>query len=140
MNGVGMNLARGDQRPAAGSEFVRECGAVVLDSSFGIVRSESKIECVAAVGTRRPCCARGESVDEPGNFAEACGAKNVEFGLLGNLLRNLLGNPGRHPTMLPGGPALAHHGQKFFFICAHLLYQHLIASIFVGGCPEHHFS
>ena len=51
-------------------------------------------------------------MDEPGNFGEVCGAKNVEFGLLGNLFGNLLGNRCQHPSMLPEATENSRHRGK----------------------------
>jgi hypothetical protein len=33
---------------------------------------------------------------------------------------------------------LTHSGEKLFLIRLHLLYQRLIAGVFMGVCPEHH--
>jgi hypothetical protein len=119
---------------------MRKRGAVACDGGFEVVLRESQVECLAAIGARKSSLTRRESVDEPGKFAQVCGAKNFEFGLLRNLLWNLLRNLDRHLSMLTVSPALAHSSQKLFPVRSHLTDQRLITGIFVRGGPEHHFS
>jgi len=92
-----VNLPHGHKRPRAaaiGSEACHERCAVALDRGLCIGLGEAEVEGVAAVGPRVAALARGESVDQPGNFFEAVGFEDLEFGLGGD--------PGRDRFILAG--------------------------------------
>lgn len=104
MNDVGMNLAQRDQGPRLGASFLalisvaeraQKSGAVALDRGFGVVFGEPKIEGFIPIAARGSSQARGKSVDEPGEFAEARSVKNAELALPGAWIRHLFILPER---------------------------------------------
>jgi hypothetical protein len=77
---------------------VEERSAVALDGGTGVVLGETEVEIGFATCAGESADARREAVDQPREFAQMFGAKNVEFRSFARLL-----GPSRHRSMLQEG-------------------------------------
>src|SRR6266436_2927275 len=83
VNQVGVNLAQADEHCACvcTAQFFHEEGAVAFDGGARVLFCEAEVQGVSAVWARDSAVPGGEGVDEPGEFGQLFGIKELKFGL-----------------------------------------------------------